>query len=64
MIVTAHGRPVAQISPLDEASPDLDRLVAAGTLIPPRREGDWAPPTPVTVWSGARIDRAVRDLRG
>lgn len=63
-VVTAHGRPVAQLAPLDEASPDIDRLVAAGALVPPRRSGDWRPPTPVAIWSGVRIDRALRELRG
>lgn len=63
-IVTAHGRPVAQLAPLDEASPDIERLVAAGALVPPRRAGDWRPPAPVAIWSGVRIDRALRELRG
>jgi prevent-host-death family protein len=63
-VITAHGRPVAQLAPLDEASPDIERLVAAGALVPPRRAGDWRPPAPVAVWSGVRIDRALRELRG
>ncbi|MAT05766.1 MAG: hypothetical protein CL424_12080 [Acidimicrobiaceae bacterium] len=62
-VITAHGRPVAQLAPLDEGSPDIDRLVAAGALIAPRRT-DWRPPEPVSVWSGVRIDRALRELRG
>jgi len=63
-IVTAHGRPVAQLAPLDEAAPDIDRLVASGALIAPRRTGAWRPPQPVAVWSGVRIDRALKELRG
>jgi antitoxin (DNA-binding transcriptional repressor) of toxin-antitoxin stability system len=63
-VITAHGRPVAQLAPLDEAAPDIDRLVAAGALVPPRRSGDWRSPAPVAVWSGVRIDRALRELRG
>jgi prevent-host-death family protein len=63
-VVTAHGRPVAQIAPLDEAAPDIERLIAAGALIPPRRTGAWRPPVPVAVWAGVRIDRALRELRG
>ncbi|TDT17322.1 prevent-host-death family protein [Ilumatobacter fluminis] len=62
-VITAHGRPVAQLAPLDEAAPDIDRLIAAGALIPPRRT-DWRPPEAVPVWSGVRIDRALRELRG
>lgn len=63
-IVTQHGRPVAQLAPLDEAAPGLDHLIAAGALIPPRRVTAWRPPAPVTVWSGVRIDRALKELRG
>jgi antitoxin (DNA-binding transcriptional repressor) of toxin-antitoxin stability system len=57
-VITAHGRPVAQLGPLDEGSPDIERLVAAGALVPPRRTA------PVAIWSGVRIDRALRELRG
>jgi len=63
-VITAHGRPVAQLAPLDEGAPDIDRLISAGSLIPPRRMGVWRPPQPVKVWSGVRIDRALRELRG
>ncbi|NNE13118.1 MAG: type II toxin-antitoxin system prevent-host-death family antitoxin [Ilumatobacter sp.] len=63
-VVTSHGRPVAQLGPLDAAAPDLDRLVAAGAVVPPRRRGAFRAPAAVTVWSGVRIDRALRELRG
>jgi prevent-host-death family protein len=63
-VVTQHGRPVAQLAPLDEAAPALEHLIAAGALIPPRRVTAWRPPHPVPVWSGVRIDRALRELRG
>ena len=63
-VVTSHGRPVAQLGPLDEGSPDLDRLITSGNLIPPRRTSEWRAPAPVPVWSGVRIDRALRELRG
>jgi prevent-host-death family protein len=63
-IVTAHGRPVAQLAPLDEPAPSLHQLVATGALLAPRRGSPWRPPPPVAVWAGVRIDRAVRELRG
>lgn len=63
-IVTSHGRPVAQLAPLDADAPALDRLVASGAVVPPRREGTWRAPDPVTVWAGVRIDQALRELRG
>ena len=63
-VITAHGRPLAQLAPLDEAAPDVERLISSGALIPPRRAGLWRPPTPVAIWSGVRIDRALKELRG
>ena len=63
-VITAHGRPVAQLAPLDEGAPDIERLVSSGALIAPRRTGSWRAPEPVTIWSGVRIDRALRELRG
>ena len=63
-VITSHGRPVAQLAPLDEAAPDIERLVAAGGLIPPRRSGTWRAPDPVPIWATVRVDRALRELRG
>jgi len=63
-IITSHGRPIAQLAPLDEAAPDIERLVSSGGLIPPRRSDLWRAPQPVSIWSGVRIDRALRELRG
>lgn len=62
--VSSNGRPVAQLGPLDEQAPALDQLIASGALVAPRRIGEWRPPEPVAVWSGVRIDRALRELRG
>jgi prevent-host-death family protein len=63
-IVTAHGRPVAQVAPLDQGSPVLEHLIASGAVTLPRRRSAWRAPDPVRVWSGVRIDRALRELRG
>jgi prevent-host-death family protein len=63
-VVTAGGRPVAQIAPLDAAAPDLERLVASGAVISPRRTSAWRPPPPVVVWAGLRLDQILRELRG
>ncbi len=64
IVVTVSGRPAAQLAPLDDQAPDLDRLVASGAVIPPRRRSAWRPPAPVAVWSGVRIDRVLAELRG
>jgi prevent-host-death family protein len=63
-VITVNGRPQAQLGPLDDQAPDLERLVASGALVPPRRTSAWRPPDAVPVWSGVRIDRALAELRG
>ena len=63
-VVTAGGRPVAQLGPLDADAPDLERLIGSGAVIPPRRTSEWRPPEPVPVWAGVRIDQVLRELRG
>ena len=63
-VITAHGRAVCQLAPLDAAPHGIDQLVASGALTPPRRTGAWRPPAPVTVWTGARVDQALRETRG
>ena len=63
-VVTVGGRPVAQLGPLDADAPDLERLIGAGAVIPPRRTSEWRPPDPVAVWAGVRIDQVLRELRG
>jgi prevent-host-death family protein len=65
-IVTDRGQPVAELGPpATGAAPSaLEPLVHRGALITPRRSGERRHPRPVTVWSGARLDRALRELRG
>ena len=63
-VVTAAGRPIAQLGPLDADAPDLERLIGAGGVIPPRRTSEWRAPDPVPVWAGVRIDQVLRELRG
>lgn len=63
-VITVDGRPTAQVAPLDDQAPDLERLLASGAVLAPRRTSAWRPPAPVPVFSGARIDRALVELRG
>ncbi len=63
-VITRDGRPIAQVAPLDAGAPLLDTLIAAGAVIPPRRDGPWIPNEPVPVWAGVRVDQALRELRG
>jgi prevent-host-death family protein len=67
IVVTIAGRPVAQLGPVEPASAEvtIDDLVARGLLEPARR-GD-RPATPdvqVDTWTGRRLDKALREVRG
>jgi prevent-host-death family protein len=66
LVVTVDGRPAALLGPVegDAAEVTLDALVAAGALVPPRRRDRPRIAAPVAVWSGVRLDRAFRDVRG
>ena len=63
-MVTSHGHPVALLGPLEEHAAELEQLVGAGAVVPPRRVSSWRPPVPVRVLTGTRIDLALRDVRG
>ena len=56
MVVSVGGRPVARLGPLDDA---LDPSVLAPRRSDPPRLGP-----PIAVWSGVRLDRALKELRG
>jgi antitoxin (DNA-binding transcriptional repressor) of toxin-antitoxin stability system len=64
--ISVGGRAVAQLSPLDDTTGQvtLDDLATRGLVHPPRRQGDWTPPSPITVWQGVRLDRLLAELRG
>lgn len=67
--INVGGRPAVALVPLSEAAADagnatVDALVATGALIPPRRTTASNPRPPIPVWSGARLDRLLRELRG
>lgn len=63
-VITVGGHPTAQLAPLDDQAPDLERLLASGSALPPRRTSAFRPPDAVPIWSGVRIDRALVELRG
>ena len=64
--VSVGGRPTAMIGPIEDTgeSQSTAALVAGGLLIPPRRVDDARETPPVPVWSGIRLDRALREVRG
>lgn len=67
IIVTIGGRPVAQLGPVEPAGREatLDDLVARGLVLAARR-GDRPvrPDVVVDTWTGGRLDRALREVRG
>lgn len=65
IVVTSAGRPAAQLGPLtgDHAGVSLADLTAHGRLEPPRRRGDYVPDEPLVLRAGARLDRALSEVR-
>lgn len=65
-IITVDGQPVAVLGPLEASTePTLDELLACGAVVAPRRAGPMrGDGSMVPVWSGTRIDKALRDIRG
>jgi prevent-host-death family protein len=65
VVITAGGRPVAQLGPIEATTaPTLDDLAAAGLVVRARRadhpDGDVVLALPV----GARLDRLFDEIRG
>ena len=56
VVVSIGGRPAARLGPVDE--------VLDPSIVPPRRADPPRLDPPVTVWSGVRLDRALKELRG
>ena len=67
ILITIAGRPVAQLGPVEPAdrSVTIDDRVARGPVEPARR-GDRPvdPDVRVESWTGGRLDRALREVRG
>ncbi len=63
--ITVDGAPVAQITGLtpDLSGVTMSDLIAQGLVTPPRRRGDFVPDDPLILTSGARIDRALNQVR-
>jgi antitoxin (DNA-binding transcriptional repressor) of toxin-antitoxin stability system len=65
IVISIGGRPIAQLGPLGapEGQARLSDLIARGLVIAPRRGGVYQPTPAVSVWSGGRIDKLLRDIR-
>jgi prevent-host-death family protein len=64
VVIAIGGRPAAALVPLTELPSGIEPLLASGALVPPRRTDDSRLRPPIPVWSGARLDRLLRELRG
>jgi antitoxin (DNA-binding transcriptional repressor) of toxin-antitoxin stability system len=66
VVVTVGGRAVAQLGPIEpeQGQTVLADLYASGAAVPPRRTDARRPTAPLPVWSGVRLDRALKELRG
>ncbi len=66
VVVSVGGRAVAQLGPVEphQGQTVLADLVAAGLVAAPRRTDALRLTDPVPVWSGIRLDRALKELRG
>jgi prevent-host-death family protein len=67
IVITIAGRPIAQLGPVEptDAQVTIDDLAARGLLVPARR-GDRPvdPEIRIDTWTGGRLDRALREVRG
>ena len=66
VIVSVDGRATAQLGPIEaeQGQTVLADLVASGAVVPPRRSDTARLGAPVAVYSGVRLDRALKELRG
>lgn len=66
VVISVDGRALAQLGPIEpeHGQTVLADLIAAGAVIAPRRTDAMRPGTPIAIWSGVRLDRALKQLRG
>ena len=66
VVVAVGGRATAQLGPIEpeQGQSVFSDLVAAGAVLPPRRSDPPRTIPVVQVWSGVRLDRALKDVRG
>ncbi len=66
VVVSVAGREVAQLGPVQsiDGQTVLADLITAGLVVAPRRTDAARPAQAIPVWSGVRLDRALKELRG
>lgn len=62
LVVTERNRPVAELGPVPDTGPGLDRLIAEGRVAPPVRSGL---PDPLELTGDPKaLSQALDDIRG
>lgn len=66
VVITVDGRALAQLGPIEaeQGQTVLADLYASGAVVAPRRTDAARPAPPIPIWSGVRLDRALKELRG
>jgi prevent-host-death family protein len=66
VVITIAGRPVAQLGPVEPASAQvtIDDLAARGLIEPAHRGDRPEPSVRIDSWTGGRLDKALREVRG
>ncbi len=66
LIITVDGVPTAQLGPIETpvGGADLDQLIAAGLVAPPRRTDRADPPEPLALPVDISVAGVLDDLRG
>ena len=67
IVITIGGRAVAQLGPVEAGNNEvtLDDLVARGLVEPAHRtDRPSRPELVIDSWTGGRLDRALREVRG
>jgi prevent-host-death family protein len=66
IVITVGGRPVAQLGPVEPHDREVTIAdLAARGLIEPAHRGDRPPPDlQVDSWTGTRLDKVLREVRG
>ncbi len=66
VVITVDGRALAQLGPIEaeQGQTVLADLYASGAVVAPRRADAARPAPAIPIWSGVRLDRALKELRG
>ncbi len=64
VIITVNNEPVAQLGPVESpAIRSMEELVAIHAVVAPRRRGALSFGEPISVFSGTRLDRLLKEVR-